>query len=150
MDDQTSVKSQNGARTNGMFGSLTEFGNSVATLAELQLKLAELDAKQAADRALVPLGVTAGGVAVVLASLPVILLGVATLLASAWHINQGWAMLLVGGATLAAAGVAVVAAGKRVGQSFESFRRSRDELTRNASWIRTVLLYSGRPADRKS
>lgn len=129
-----------------MLGSLSEFGNDVATLAELQVKLAELDAKEAAERALLPLGVTLAGLAVLVSSLPVILLGVAALLAAALHIAQGWAMLIVGGAALAAAAVAVAVAGQRLGRSFETFRRSGDELARNIAWIRTVLLYSGRSA----
>lgn len=146
MDDQAAVKSQNGSRTNGngVFGSLTEFGNDVATLAELQLKLAELDAKQAAERAIIPLGIALGGLAVVLASLPVILLGASALLASAVHIDEGWARLIVGGASLVAGGAVAAIAGKRLLNSLDSFQRSRDELARNVSWIRTVLLYSGR------
>src|SRR5690349_5041095 len=111
MDDQTAVKPQNGSRTNGVLGSLTEFGNDVATLAELQLKLAELDAKQAAERAIIPLGIAMGGLAVVLASIPVILLGAAALLASALHIDEGWSRLIVGGASLVAAAIAAAVAG---------------------------------------
>jgi hypothetical protein len=150
MDDQASVKAQNGSRPNGVLGSVTEFGNDVATLAELQLKLAELDAKQAVERALVPAAVAVGGVAVILGSLPVILLGVAALVASALQIKDGWAMVLVGGAALVGAAVAAAVAGARVGKSLDSFRRSRDELVRNVAWIRTVLVHSGRTVSQRN
>jgi hypothetical protein len=148
MDDQAAVRMQNGSRQNGVLGSLTEFGNDLATLAELQLKLAELDARAAAERAVVPLAAAAGALAVLLAALPVLMLGVAALLASLLHVAEGWAMLLVGGVALVGAAITVAVAVPRLVRSFDSFRRSRDELTRNVSWMRTVLLYSGRPAPK--
>ncbi len=148
MDDQASLKRDHGTSTNGVVGSLSNFGNDVASLAELQLKLAAMDAKIAAERAAVPFGLVAGGLSFLVASLPVLLLGVAALLASALHIHQGLAMLAVGGVTLVLAGLVVALAGWRLSHSFESFQRSSDELARNITWIRTVLLYSGRPVKK--
>ncbi len=155
MADQASLRggsvqaNGNGSRSNGVLGSLTEFGNDVATLAELQAKLAALDFQESSARAKLPLGLLAGGLALLTASLPVLLLGAAALLAEALHIREGWASLIVGGAALATA-VALVAVGApRLSASFESFRRSREELTRNLSWMRTVLLYSGRSVPRR-
>ncbi|MHC5539720.1 phage holin family protein, partial [Singulisphaera rosea] len=58
-------------------------------------------------------------------------------------------LLLTGVAVLLASGVAAVFATLRFTRSFESFRRSREEFTRNLSWIRTVLVYSGRAAPRR-
>lgn len=149
MDDQASVKQRNGPSSNGVLGSLTGFGNDVASLADLQLKLAALDAKSTAERAALPLGLAAGGLAVVLGSVPVLLLGLAALLASAFQIAQGWAMVLVGGVALIVSAIVIVVAGQRVRRALQSFDRSRDELTRNLAWIRTVLLYSGRTATKK-
>jgi len=149
MDDQASVKPRNGTESNGVLGSLTEFGNNVASLAELQLKLAALDAKASAERVALPAGLAAGGLAVLLGTVPVLLLGAAALVAPALHIAEGWAMLLVAGVALVVSAAVVVLAGRQISRAFDSFQRSRDELTRNVAWIRTVLLYSGRPATRR-
>jgi hypothetical protein len=130
-------------------GSLAEFGNDIATLAELQAQLALLDLKESTTRATVPLSLVAFGVAVILASLPVALLGVAHLVAAALAIKLGWALLLsAGGAVALGAGIATVAAAQ-LRRSFESFRRSRDEFSRNLAWIRTVLRYSGRAVPKR-
>jgi len=73
-----------------------------------------------------------------------VLIGVAELLVSAFTIPERWALLLVGVVALAAAVALVAIAGAQFSRSFESFRRSREELIRNLSWIKTVITYSGR------
>ncbi len=154
MADQASVRGGEDIRTNGVppegvVGGITEFGNDLMTLAELQAKLAALDFKESVERAVVPLMVSFGGLAVLLASLPVVLIGVAQLLASAFSLNFGWALVLVGVVALAGSAAVVMIAGLQFSRSFESFRRTREELIRNLAWIRTVLVYSGRPASRR-
>lgn len=148
MADQASVKSGDG-RSNGVVGSVAELGNDVATLAELQAQLAALDFKESAELAVLPLGVVAAGLAVLLGSIPVLLLGVATLLESWLKMNGGWAMVLVAAVVMLLAGAAVVVAGRKLPRCFQSFRRSREELFRNLFWIRTVLVHSGRPVPRR-
>jgi len=140
----------NGTPEGRVVGGIAEFGNDIATLAELQFKLTLIDLKECVQRAMVPLGLAAVGLFLILGALPVALLGVATLVAVALKIGTGWAMLLTGGVVLVLAGVVVVVSALRLVPSFSSFRRSYEELTRNMAWIRTVLFYSGRNIPRRN
>ncbi len=132
----------------GVVGNITEFGNDVVTLMELQAQLAALDFKSAMSRATIPMVLIAVGCALLLASLPVALLGVAWLLASALSMSVGWAALLTALVVALVSAVVAVVALRRLLGSLESFRHSREELVRNVSWIRTVLVHSGRSAPR--
>jgi len=125
-------------------GNLTEFGNDVATLVELQAKLAALDFKAAMAQATIPLALMLVGLALLLASLPVALLGVGWLLASALRIDTGWALLLTAAVAAVVAGVVAWFSLRRIRSGLDSFQHSREELIRNISWIRTVLVHSGR------
>ncbi len=133
----------------GVVGSIADFGNDMATLFELQAKLAALDLKESKDRALFPLYVVVAAVVVVLASLPIVLLGVADLIATALHIAPGWARLLTGLASLALAGLIGFLSVKEIGRSLAPLRRTNEELVRNLAWVRTVLVYSGRSTPRR-
>jgi len=132
-----------------VIGGIAEFGNDVATLAELQVKLFAFDLKASVDRALFPLIVSVAGLLILVGSVPVVLIGVAQLLAMAMGIHLGWALLLVGLVTLVGAAAVAAIAATQFSGSFESFRRSREELVRNLSWIRTVLTHSGRSVPRR-
>jgi uncharacterized membrane protein YqjE len=150
MADQATV-SGNGAPSplgaaESVVGNIAELGNDVATLAELQLRLAALDFRESLARAAWPLALGAVGLALGLGSLPVALIGLAELLAAGLAIGRGWSLLIVALAALVLASAAATIAALRLGPSFASFRRSREELERNLAWIRTVLLYSGRSA----
>ncbi|HMB05105.1 MAG TPA: phage holin family protein [Isosphaeraceae bacterium] len=149
MADQASMKAGgDGTRTTGLpegvVGGIAEFGNDMATLVELQAKLALIDLKESTAKASLPIALCVIGLALVLASLPVVLFGTGLLLAALLHIGEGWAILLTGAVVLVISGVVVVVAGMRVRNSFDILRRSREELARNLSWIRTVLVHSGR------
>ena len=149
MADQAAVRDGNGVKINApaesVVESVTEFINDITTLAELQAKLAAADLKEATGRALVPAMLVGAGLVLLLASLPVVLLGVAALLAAA-GLQEPWALLLTGVAGLIVATVLAVVAGLALGRSFTSFRRSQEELARNVSWVKTVIVYSGRAA----
>jgi hypothetical protein len=132
-----------------VLGGITEFGNDIANLAELQARLALIDLRDCLQKALVPVALVGAGLIALIGALPVALLGLAGLLASALKISQAAAQLLTGGVALAVALGTVAAAALRIGPTFQSFRRSREELTRNLAWIRTVLLYSGRDLPRR-
>lgn len=142
-------KSDSNGSGEGMVGSIAGFGNSIASLAELQAKLAALDFQETKARGVVPLGVALASLVVFLGAVPVALGGVALVVASAFALSTGVALLLTGVVTLLASGAVAAFATLRFSRSFESFRRSREELTRNLSWIRTVLVHSGRAAPRR-
>src|SRR4051812_2317826 len=86
----------NGAAPEGVVESIAEFVNDVTTLADLQTRLAVYDAKEAVGRATIPAILIGSGLAVALASLCVLLLGISDLIASAANISAGAARLIVG------------------------------------------------------
>jgi hypothetical protein len=133
----------------GVVSNIADFSNDIATLAELQAKLAAYDAKEAASRATIPLIILGAGSVLAVASLPVILIGVAELIATSAGISTGKAQLIVGLVALLLAVLACLFGARGSLQSLDSFRRSREELTRNLSWIRTVLVYSGRAGGKR-
>jgi len=139
----------NGSPEARVVGGIAEFGNDIATLLELQSKLVMLDLKDCRERLILPIALAIVGLAVLLATLPVAMLGIADLVAAALKIRAGWAMLLTAGAMLLAATALVFLSARKIGPGLEAFQRSREELARNLAWIRTVLLYSGRNVPRR-
>ena len=131
-----------------MVGNIAEFGNDIATLVELQAKLAAYDAKDCVGRATYPLIVLVAGGAVVLSSVPVLLLGLAAAVASFFAVPEWGARLIVGGVAMAVAGLVAYLSYREAIGSITSFRRSTEEFTRNLSWVRTVLVHSGRGMSR--
>jgi uncharacterized membrane protein YqjE len=150
MANQASVNLDGSAvnQPEGVVGNITEFGNDVMTLVELQAQLAALDFKEAMSRATVPLILIVVGAALLLASLPVALMGIAWLLASAFSLSIGWAALLTAVVTAAVTAIVAFVALRRLLGALDSFRHSREELARNIAWIRTVLVHSGRSIPR--
>jgi uncharacterized membrane protein YqjE len=139
----------NGSAEGKVVSGIAEFINDIVTLAELQAKLALLDLNESLEKARLSLALVVVGVFFILASLPVALFGVAELLAAALKISHGWALLMTGAVVLVVAGIVVAVSAYRLVPSVSSFRRSREELSRNLAWIRTVLLYSGRSFPRR-
>lgn len=149
MADQTALNGGPRGRVanplvDGVLSNLAGFGTDLATLAELQAKLALLDVKEASQRASIPVSIAAGAFALGLGSLPVALLGVAELLIMVFKMQRAWALLLTAAVVLGAAALAASIAVPRLRASFETLRRSREELTRNLAWVKTILAQSGR------
>jgi len=147
--DAADGSKRNGSPEAQVVGGVAELGNDIATLVELQGKLAVADLKESLGKASVPIVLIAIGVCSLLGAVPVLLFGVAELVAVALNIGHGWALLLTSVVAMVIAGVVVVVSALRLPSCFNGFRRSSEELTRNLSWIRTVLLYSGRSLPRR-
>jgi Putative Actinobacterial Holin-X, holin superfamily III len=146
MVDQASVNGRGTARadpsSSAEFEGVAEFVDDLASLAELQAKLAAVDFKDAARKSAIPLVLTVVGLAVITASVPVALFAAGWLLALALKIHQGWALLLTAAAAMALGGLVAGVGGMLFRHSFDSFRRSRKQLWLNLAWIRTVLVTS--------
>ena len=127
---------------------LAEFLNDVVTLSELQASLAFINLKEAARRAMVPIGVIVLSLTALASGVTLALIASALLLASALEIHQGWAMILTAGVAMALADLAAVFGVRRLQSTFESLQPSRDELRRNLTWVRSVLVSRGRSYTR--
>ncbi|WZP00470.1 phage holin family protein [Isosphaeraceae bacterium EP7] len=145
MASQATMKN-NGIATplEGVVESVAGLGGDIASLAELQGKLALADLRESTSQATVPATLLATGVVVALSTVPVALVGLAYLVAESTGWRTSLAFLATAAAALAVALVVSYVGYLGLTKSFGSFRRSRDELTRNVSWIKTVLLHSGR------
>ena len=136
--------------TEGVFGNLAEFASDCTALAELQAKLAVQDLKASVGQAVWPAVALGVGGVLALASVPVLLMGLAELVVQYAKWTPGLAYLAVAGGGLVLGGLLIFFLGLRVTGCFVSFRRSLEELSRNVAWIKTVLSYSGRtPAHHK-
>ena len=134
--------------TEGVFGNLAEFASDATSLAELQTQLALLDLKASAAKATIPAGLTAAGLGLATAALPVLLLAVGELLVQYTQLTRGWSYMIVALVALVLGGALAAIFAGRLGKAFDSFQRSREELARNVAWIKTVLAYSGRGRSR--
>lgn len=131
-----------------MVGNIAEFGNDIATLVELQAKLAVHDTKECVSRVTYPAVALIAGAAIILSSIPILLLGLADLLAKLAGVQDWASRLIVAGIAIGVAGLVAFLSYREAMNSVTSFRRSTEEFTRNLSWVRTVLVHSGRAAAR--
>lgn len=134
----------------GIVGNVTEFGGNLLTLAELQARLALLDAREGAGRAVLPVLLAVGGVVLASASLPVVLIAAGLMLAAASGWPLGLSLLLCGASALVLGAGLTFLFGRRVSACFDSFHRSREEFSHNLAWVKTVLSHSGRPMEWRS
>jgi uncharacterized membrane protein YdjX (TVP38/TMEM64 family) len=153
MADEATVSNGAKVRVNspiveGVIGNIADLGSNLVTLGELQAKLAACDLRESAARAAVPVGLTTLGALLITAALPVALIGAADLLASATGLSVGVSLLLCALASCLLGALIAFLAGRTIGRSFESFRRSNDEFSRNLAWVKTVLSQSGKSPQR--
>lgn len=141
---QATVKTEPSASLNGMLGGIGNLGGDLVTLTSLQARLAAEDFRQCIDRAFPALIATAIIVPLGFAGMTIVLLGLAYWITGSLGWTLASSLLLVGGVGIvlsAALGLYVV---QRIQGSFSTFRRSGEEFERNVTWLRTVMMHSGR------
>jgi len=139
----------NGSPEGQVVGGIAEFGNDLTTLAELQIKLGLIDTKECLEKALYPIGFVFAGLILAIGAVPVAILGIAQVVASAFRLSTGASMILTAMTVILLSAVIIAMALRNIGPSLSVFRRSREEFDRNLNWVRTVLLYSGRNVSRR-
>jgi hypothetical protein len=127
-----------------MVSNAAEFGENLLNLAELQTRLATLELKQEVQTVKVTAPVILGGAVLGIASLPIVLAGVAELLVSELGMRRGFALLSVAVVALAIAGASIAFATIRLRRSVVGFPLTTEEFSRNLNWVRTILRHSGR------
>ncbi|MBA3314216.1 MAG: phage holin family protein [Planctomycetota bacterium] len=123
----------------GVRNGVSGLVHDVLTLAELQFKLLGVDAKAASGRAIMPTALIGAAAVFAASALPLLLLALAQLLRD----QADWPPAL---ATLTAVVVGLVVAGvlgflgyRGLRHCLDPLARSRDELNRNITWLKSTL-----------
>jgi len=143
MDHQATVMTTvtNGhesAPAKGMTRNVSELASDVASLAELQTRLLVVDAKESVRRLIPPVVLGALGLALLLGSIPVLLMGVAQLLVYA-GLGPAASLFIAFAIGALIAGLSLLAAWLLLRDSFSTFERSREEFQKNLAWIKDAL-----------
>jgi hypothetical protein len=115
--------------------------HDIISLAELQMQLFTVDARQCCRRSVLPGVLVLVAVLLALGCFPVLLLSVAELYVwlSGGQLGQGLALLLAAITGALVAGCLGLVGYLLLRQQFGLFRRSLDEFQRNVRWIKRAL-----------
>jgi hypothetical protein len=143
VDQATMNNGRNAAPAAAMTRNMSDLTSDIASLAELQTRLFLLDVKESVTRIATPIVLAVIGGALLLGSLPVLLLAIA---ASLILLGIGLATALfiafLIGTVLGT--IALAIARSRLRNAFVAFQRSREELAQNIRWIKGALSAAGR------
>lgn len=123
----------------GLAGQAAEVTGDILELAELQVKLARLDARDAVKRVVGPLGLMVFAACMAIASLPVVFLGLAGGLTKLTGLEPWATQLIVGGIGVVIAVIVVVLALRTLTTALDTFKRSTDELSKNVAWFKSIF-----------
>lgn len=147
MARETQVGNGNGRSTpapRAVVENLGEFAHDVVTLSELQAKLLVADLNDLKSGAVTPLGIIGLAAVVALGCVPVLLMGIAWMLVDYDVLSRGWAFLAAAAGGILLAIVLGAAGWLGFRRQLAVLERSRTELARNVTWIKSVLKHSGR------
>jgi hypothetical protein len=146
MVGETTMNLHNGsnrAPPKGVANDMGELTHDMLSLAELQFELFRSDCRKGLKGLLVPVALLLFAGIVAAGTVPVALIFLAELLAQAAGLSRAVAFLIaVLGGFLAAAALGTVG-WSRIRGVGRVFARSREELTRNMTWIKQVLKRPG-------
>lgn len=123
----------------GFVSQASEITGNVIELAELQVQLAKEDAAEAIAIAVKPMFTVGAAAVLLLASLPVLLMGIAGLLARYSGLDLEIAQLIVGVVASLLAVIIVFTSIKTMKSTLEPFNRSAKEFKQNITWLKTIF-----------
>lgn len=123
----------------GLASGARNLAGDALELAELQARLAKTDASLVVRKSVWPLVFLVLAVCGAIASLPVLTLGLASLLESLTQLNVWQSQLLVGVAIAALSSVTIYLAVRAIKRALLQFQRSMDELAKNTAWAKAVV-----------
>ena len=128
----------------GMMNSVAGFGENLLTLGELQARLTAIEIRQNLDSVKNGGALFVAGSILAIASLPVVMVGLAELLVSELGMKRGYALLSAATTAIVIAGVCIVVARSWLRKKPFGFPLAGEEFARNMNWVRTILRHSGR------
>ena len=128
----------------GMVNNVAGFGENLLTLAELQARLTAIELRQNLDSVKTGGALFVAGSILAVASLPVVMVGVAELLVSELGMKRGYALLSAAATAIVIAGLCIVIARSWLRKKPFGFPLASEEFARNMNWLRTILRHSGR------
>lgn len=123
----------------GIGENVANLAYELVTLTELQAQLVMLDLREGGSRALKPAGFLAGGFAIVLGTMPVLILGLGGVLADQTKLSHPVGWLIVGAVTLIIGCLCMWGASIKLQKATQVLERSRVEFNENLRWIKKVL-----------
>lgn len=117
----------------------SRFANDLVELSELQVKLAKSDLEEVLHRSIGSLVVAVIGTTLLLASLPVLLFGLASSLAWYCEIDPWITQVAIGGGVATLSLVTVILASRRLLRQQKTFQRSGSELKKNMEWVKSII-----------
>jgi hypothetical protein len=114
-------------------------GHDIVKLAELQARLARVDLREFAQRAIIPSAVIATCMVIILAATVVALLGVSESIAERMELNRGSALLIVSILAIVLSLAGIVTAINKLRTATAPLNRSREELLENIRSIADAL-----------
>jgi hypothetical protein len=124
--------------------NVADFGENLLNLAELQVRMSAMELRQNAQSLRSVAALFLSGSLLALASLPVVLAGVAELLVTELGFRRGYAFLAVGFAAFGLGALGAALAAVWLGRKDLGFPLSADEFTRNLNWARAAIRRTGR------
>ena len=128
----------------GMMNSVAGFGENLLTLAELQTRLTAIEIRQNLDSVKNGGALFVAGSILAIASLPVVMVGLAELLVSELGMKRGYALLSAATTAIVIAIACMVVARSWLRKKPFGFPLASEEFARNMNWLRTILRHSGR------
>ncbi len=142
MLDQTEVRPTNGHTElppRAMARSTSELLHDMATLAELQGKLALVDVREGFTKLLVPAGLAVVGACVGLGTVPIGLMTLAVSLEKLTTLSTPVCFAIAFGVGLLLAAILAIPALARIKTGLRMFDRSLEEWRRNRQWAKETL-----------
>jgi len=152
MVGETAMNQRNGststpARSNGVAKDMGELTHDMVSLAELQFDLFRSDCRNGLRGLLIPVSLLLFAGIVAAGTVPLALIFLAELLAQAAGLSRAAAFSIAAVSGLVVAAALGVVGWLRIRAIASVFERSREELTRNMTWIKQALK---RPVEAES
>jgi len=147
MSSQAQVNGpQTGATVDDVTTHISSLAYDLITLAELQVKLLYVDAREAGSRSAASAVALVGMAVLGLGSIPVLLFGFAELLTQYAHWSRGVSCLVVAGVAVVIAGVAGFLCAQRLRTILAVFSRSHQELNANLEFVKSLVEVQANPS----
>jgi hypothetical protein len=124
---------------NGVAKGMGELAHDIVSLVELQLELFRVDCREGLRRILIPVALLMSAGSVAVGTVPIMLVLIAEILTQAAGLSRAAAFSIAAVSGFAAAAIMGVTGWFCLRGVVRVFERSREELTRNMTWIKDAL-----------